>query len=272
MICHYCNYETKEVKSCPECGSPFIGGFKAGTQQVEDYVKKAFKDVKTLRMDMDTTREKDSYKRILKAFDNHEADILIGTQMIVKGHDFKDVTLVGIIAADMSLYSNDYRAGERTFQLITQAAGRAGRGSEKGRVVIQTYSPDNYAIVKAGEQDYDGFYKEEMEFRELMEYPPVYSLVAVIATGKDEKELDVAMNYLKKFSEMVAKKVEVRILGPSTPYVKKVKDIYRKVIYIKSIDNRNLIYMKNKIEEYIEINKGFNNLYIQFDFDPMSTI
>ncbi|HIW20727.1 MAG TPA: primosomal protein N' [Candidatus Dorea intestinavium] len=272
MVCHYCGYETKEVKSCPECGSPFIGGFKAGTQQVEDYLKKRFKEAKTLRMDLDTTREKEGYQKILKAFDNHEADILIGTQMIVKGHDFKDVTLVGIIAADMSLYSNDYQAGERTFQLITQAAGRAGRGSVPGQAVIQTYSPDNYAIIKAKEQDYEGFYQEEMAFRDLMEYPPVYSLVAVIATGKEEEELDLAMDYLKKFCDLLEKKVEVRIIGPATPYIKKIKDLYKKVIYIKSIDNRNLIYMKDKIEEYIDLNKGFNNLSIQFDFDPMNNI
>ena len=140
MVCHYCGYEEPQVNLCPSCGSPYIGGFKAGTQQIEELVKRQFPSARVLRMDMDTTKAKDGHEKILETFANEEADILIGTQMIVKGHDFPNVTLVGILAADMSLYSNDYRAGERTFQLLTQAAGRAGRGSSKGEVIIQTYS------------------------------------------------------------------------------------------------------------------------------------
>ena len=137
------------ISVCPSCGSKHIGGFRAGTQQIEELVKKEFPDARVLRMDMDTTKEKDGHEKILEAFANEEADILIGTQMIVKGHDFPNVTLVGVLAADLSLYADDYRAGERTFQLLTQAAGRAGRGSEKGEVVIQTYSPEQYSIETA---------------------------------------------------------------------------------------------------------------------------
>jgi len=168
MVCHYCGYEEPQVNLCPSCGSPYIGGFKAGTQQVEELVKRQFPSARALRMDMDTTKAKDGHEKILETFANEEADILIGTQMIVKGHDFPNVTLVGILAADMSLYSNDYRAGERTFQLLTQAAGRAGRGSGKGEVIIQTYSPQHYSIQMAAAQDYERFYKEEMDYRELM--------------------------------------------------------------------------------------------------------
>ena len=150
------------ISVCPSCGSKHIGGFRAGTQQIEELVKKEFPNARVLRMDMDTTKEKDGHEKILEAFANEEADILIGTQMIVKGHDFPNVTLVGVLAADLSLYADDYRAGERTFQLLTQAAGRAGRGSEKGEVVIQTYSPEHYSIETAAKQDYEAFYQEEL--------------------------------------------------------------------------------------------------------------
>lgn len=141
LICHYCGYETKKPQVCPECGSPYIGGFKAGTQQIEKVVQDTFPGVRTLRMDFDTTRNKGSYEKILASFAAHEADVLIGTQMIVKGHDFPDVTLVGVIAADLSLNADDYRCGERTFQLLCQAVGRCGRGKKPGEAVIQTYHP-----------------------------------------------------------------------------------------------------------------------------------
>ena len=160
MRCHYCGYEQTHVKICPECGSDHIGEFRAGTQQIEEIVKTVFPQARVLRMDMDTTRQKDSHEKILSAFANEEADVLVGTQMIVKGHDFPNVTLVGILAADMSLYTDDYRSGERTFQLLTQAVGRAGRGDKKGEAVIQTYSPDHYAIATSAAQDYEAFYEE----------------------------------------------------------------------------------------------------------------
>ena len=153
LVCHYCGYETPGIKICPECGSKHIGRFKAGTELVESEIKKLFPDNKVLRMDADTTRNKDGHAKILEAFENHEADILIGTQMIVKGHDFPNVTLVGVLLADVSLYSPDYMAAERTFELITQAAGRAGRGNKEGNAVIQTYSPEHYSIVHACNHD-----------------------------------------------------------------------------------------------------------------------
>lgn len=159
------------MRTCPKCGSPFIGGFRAGTQQIEEIVKKAFPQARILRMDADTTKGKDGHAEILRAFGKHEADILIGTQMIVKGHDFPGVTLVGILAADLSLHVSDYRAAERTFQLLTQAAGRAGRGLDPGEVVIQTYDPEHYAITCAARQDYTGFYTQEMAYRRMAGYP-----------------------------------------------------------------------------------------------------
>ena len=269
LICHYCGYEEETVRRCPSCGSGFIGGFKAGTQQIEEIVQREFPAARVLRMDMDTTKNKDGHEKILSAFSNGEADILVGTQMIVKGHDFANVTLVGILAADMSLYSNDYRAGERTFQLLTQAAGRAGRGSEKGEVVIQTYSPDHYSIETAARQDYESFYEEEMRYREVMSYPPVSSLLAVLMTGRDEKHLELAAGYLKEFAARADKKNKFELIGPATPYVGKVNDEYRKVLYIKCEEKDYLIEMKDLLEQYIEINRGFDSIRIQFDFNPM---
>ncbi len=270
LVCHYCGYEEQMQHVCPVCGSEYLGGFKAGTQQIEDLVKKEFPTARVLRMDMDTTRKKDSHEEILSRFERGEADILIGTQMIVKGHDFPNVTLVGILAADLSLYSNDYRAGERTFELLTQAAGRAGRGREKGEVVIQTYSPEHYAIAMAARQDYEGYYEEEMSYRSLMGYPPVEQLLAVMMTGEDEALLDTAAAYVKKFIERADKEHCLQVIGPASPYVSKVKDVYRRVVYVKSEDEERLIKVKDQLEQYIEINKGFEKLRVQFDFNPMN--
>ncbi len=270
MVCHYCGHEEPQVRVCPSCGSRYIGGFKAGTQQIEELVIHQFPGARVLRMDMDTTRTKDGHEKILEAFASEEADILIGTQMIVKGHDFPNVTLVGILAADMSLYSNDYRAGERTFQLLTQAAGRAGRGKSKGEVVIQTYSPEHYSIEMAAAQDYDGFYDAEMNYRRLMGYPPVEQLLAVLMTGADEEILEKAAKYLKEFVLRIDKNRILNVIGPASPYVAKVNDVYRRILYLKGRDYRLLIEVKNRMEQYIEINKGFQTLRIQFDFNPMN--
>lgn len=270
MVCHYCGYEMPEVKNCPSCGSPHVGGFRAGTQQVEELVKREFPEARVLRMDMDTTRGKEGYENILGAFADGEADILVGTQMIVKGHDFPGVTLVGILAADMSLYANDYRAGERTFQLLTQAAGRAGRGREPGEVVIQTYSPDHYSIETASRQDYKAFYQEEIGYRELMGYPPSENLLAVLMTGEDETLLNTAAKYLKDYAVRTDREGILTVIGPASPYVGRVNDIYRKILYLKCPEYDMLIRAKNRLEQYIEINPGFRTLRIQFDFNPMN--
>ncbi len=269
MVCHYCGYEQERVQICPECGSRHIGEFKAGTQQIEEVVKKHFPEARVLRMDLDTTRSKDGHEKILAAFANEEADILVGTQMIVKGHDFPNVTLVGILAADMSLYSNDYRAGERTFQLLTQAAGRAGRGAKKGEALIQTYSPEHYAIVTAAAQDYETFYEEEIHYRELMGYPPVDNLLAILVSCEKEALLETGCKYLKEFAVRIRGAEEVAIIGPASPGIGKINDVYRKVLYLKTEKYDTLIKMKNKLEQYIEVNPGFNPMRIQFDFNPM---
>lgn len=270
MVCHYCGYEEKKPTVCPECGSRHIGEFKAGTQQIEEIVKRRFPQARVLRMDMDTTKEKDGHEKILATFANEEADILVGTQMIVKGHDFPNVTLVGVLAADMSLYSDDYRAGERTFQLLTQAVGRAGRGEKKGEAVIQTYSPTHYAVEAAAAQDYEAFYEEEIRYRELMGYPPVDNLMAILASGKDEAHLEVGCRYLKEYTERICGANPVAIIGPATPGIGKINDIYRKVLYLKTERYDTLVKIKNRLEQYIEVNSGFHTIRIQFDFNPMN--
>ena len=275
LVCHYCGYEQPMVTSCPECGSSHVGGFRAGTQQIEELLLREFPQAKVLRMDMDTTKQKDGHEKILAAFSSGEADILVGTQMIVKGHDFGNVTLVGILAADLSLYADDYRAGERTFQLLTQAAGRAGRGEKAGEVVIQTYSPEHYSIVAAAKQDYEQFFQEEMTYRALMGYPPASQLMAVLVSCKEEELLETACHYLKAYAETCCKKCEragtsVQLIGPASPYVGKVRDTYRRVIYLKSEQEAVLVFLKDQLEQYIEINSGFQNLWIQFDLNPMS--
>ncbi len=268
MVCHYCGYEEPQVRVCPSCGSRYMAGFRIGTQQMEEIVAKRFPDARTLRMDLDSTRKKDGHEKILSAFANEEADILIGTQMIVKGHDFPNVTLVGIVAADLSLYANDYCAAERTFQLLTQAAGRAGRGKEPGEVVIQTYNPEHYSIRMAARQDYDGFFEAEMRYRKLMGYPPVCHLLAVLMGGKDEGSLETAAFYLKEFALRASAGRQGRVIGPASPYVGKVKDEFRRLLYVKCEEEKKLIEIKGLMEQYIEINDGFKSLRIQFDWNP----
>lgn len=266
LLCHYCGYEEKKPDKCPVCGSPYIGGFKAGTQQIEQMLYREFPRAGVLRMDYDTTRNKGSYEKILAAFAAHEADILIGTQMIVKGHDFPDVTLVGILAADLSLNGADYRSSERTFQLLTQAVGRSGRGCEPGQAIIQTYHPEHYSIQAAAEQDYEAFYQEEMSYRALLDYPPAAHMLAVLGSCGEEELLDEAMHYIELFIRRVYPKEDLHIIGPAAQSVGKVKDVYKRVIYLKHKDAALLASVRDRLDKYIEINSGFRKIYIQYDF------
>ena len=280
MVCHYCGYRQPVPKVCPSCGSRYISGFKAGTQKIEAMVAKRFPQARILRMDYDTTRAKDSYEKILQAFSNHEADILIGTQMIVKGHDFSNVTLVGVLAADMSLHVNDFHAAERTFALLTQAAGRAGRGKLPGNVVIQTYDPDHYAIQTAKEQDYEAFYDKEIEYRRLMNYPPVWNMLLIHVTSPDESECgSVAQRVHDTAAQMISHieksqspddRHQIQLIGPADATIAKVNDIYRKVIYMKTSDYAALISVKDGIEQAVKADTAMKNANISFDFNPMS--
>lgn len=265
LVCHYCGYETREPEKCPECGSPYIMGFKAGTQQIEQNLCKTFPGIRVLRMDGDTTRQKGSYERILSAFAEGEADVLLGTQMIVKGHDFPNVTLVGVLAADLSLNENDYRAGERTFQLLTQAVGRAGRGSKPGEAVIQTYRPDHYSIQWAAKQDYNAFYEEEILYREMAQYPPVSHMLAVLVTTENREE---GWRLIQQLSELAGKAQGVSVIGPSEASIGKINDCYRFVVYCKASEYANLIRVKDEMEKHLDA-PGRRTENVQFDFDPM---
>ena len=267
MVCHYCGHQEKKPIRCPRCGSEFISNFGIGTQQVEEVVKRLFPQAGVLRMDMDTTKEKDGHEKILSAFANGEADILIGTQMIVKGHDFSNVTLMGILAADLSLYTEDYHAAERTFQLLTQAAGRAGRGSGSGEVVFQTYNPEHYCIQAAAAQDYEAFYEEEMGYRMVAGYPPAKRMMSIHGSCRDEAHLLTAMEYLKKMIFRIIKEEKLQVIGPAEESIGKIQDVYRKVLYIKGGSLEELVAVKNKLEKYMEANTGYHIVNIQFDMN-----
>lgn len=291
LICHYCGYEEPMPRVCPACGSKYISGYRAGTQKVEQMVQACFPKARILRMDYDTTRGKDSYENILQAFGNREADILIGTQMIVKGHDFANVTLMGILAADTSLHVGDYHGAERTFQLLTQAAGRVGRGDCPGEVVIQTYSPEHYAITTAKNQDYEAFYEEEIAYRQMLRYPPVWNMLVVMCTAEDYEVLKRATEYLREQIDTIIRAGAVgsekksradavgpeqnptggvAVIGPADAAISKVNDVYRRVIYMKTSDYLRLIAMKDGIEREISQNPNYRDINIQFDFNPMS--
>lgn len=276
LVCHYCGYSQTRVTLCPKCGSRYVMGFRAGTQQIEEKLKEMYPKARVLRMDADTTRTKDSYERILTAFSNEEADVLIGTQMIVKGHDFPNVTLVGILAADMSLAMGDYRAGERTFQLLTQAAGRAGRGSRPGEVVIQTYQPEHYAVVHAAHQDYEGFYQEELLYREMLGYPPVSHMLAVQIYGEEERRgMELAARLACLVTDLAEEQQKsgsgITVLGPAPAAIGRINDIFRFVFYVKCGNYDKLVQIKDVLEERLKTWAPVKES-VQFDFDPMSII
>ena len=268
LVCHYCGYEEILQKKCPVCGSRYLMGFKAGTEQIEEAVHREFPKARVLRMDADTTKNKGSYEQILSSFAEQEADILLGTQMIVKGHDFPGVTLVGVLAADLSLNQNDYRAGERTFQLLTQAAGRAGRGEKPGEVVIQTYQPDHYSIVHAAAQDYEGFYEEEIAYRELMEYPPVQHMLAVLVISREREEGE---SLAGQMAQLIRERGEetLHVVGPAEASIAKIQDLYRYIFYIRHREYQVLVEIKDTLEQYCK-EQELRSQTVQFDFDPMN--
>lgn len=272
MICHYCGYEETQPAKCPSCGSKYIAAFGTGTQKVEELVKKEFPWARVLRMDTDTTKNKGGHEEILSAFSTHKADILVGTQMIVKGHDFPKVTLVGIIAADLSLFTGDFRASERTFQLLCQAAGRAGRDVLPGEVVIQTYHPEHYSIITAAEGNYENFFEQEILYRRLMQYPPVAHILLILITSKGEETAEKASIHLGEALKIYfnTQQLQAQMIGPAPASIAKANDIYRRVIYIKHSEYSVLVAVKNYLEGYFSYSEHFTGCNLQFDFDPMS--
>lgn len=231
LKCHYCGFEMPVIKECPECNSKKVKYFGTGTQKLEEEIKKLYPEASTIRMDIDTVSKKNSHEEILNTFKNENIDILIGTQMVVKGHHFPNVTLVGVITADGSLNLEDYRAVERTFQTLVQVSGRSGR-EEKGKVIIQTYNPDHYAIIDSQKQDYDLFYNQELNLRKMLNYPPFCDIILIRFTGKNLSEI-------QKISELVYKKINsvkndnIQIYKPVPSPIDKIKNKYRWRIIMK---------------------------------------
>lgn len=272
LICHYCG-NTKELTSiCPKCGSKYVKYFGVGTEKIEQEIKKIFPHAKTLRMDYDTTRQKNSYEIIYNKFKNKEADILIGTQMVAKGLDFKNVTLVGVIAADLSLNLPDYRANERTFQLINQVSGRAGRGAKEGKVIIQTYSADSHAIQAAANNDYRGFYEEEIKIRESMEYPPFSDIFLINISSKNENLLIkntqniglLLKNIIKEYSN-------IKMLGPCPCVISKIKEMFRWQIILKGkISCEFANYIKKFVYDCVK--NDYNDIRVSIDINPINLL
>ena len=267
LMCHYCGYTAPKITVCPSCGSRYVSGFRAGTEGVEAQVKKTFPQARVLRMDMDTTRGKDGHEKILSEFANGNADILIGTQMIVKGHDFPNVTLMGVLAADMSLYASDYRAAERTFQLLTQAAGRAGRAEKSGNVVIQTYTPEHFSIVSAANQDYNAFYEQEIAYRKLCGYPPVDNLMKIMLSSPDEILLTKSAAWVKAFVDNNCMVEGLMCIGPADAPIYKIKDVYSKIIYVKHKDREVLTDIYEKLDVNIVGSQAFRDVFVQYDIN-----
>jgi primosomal protein N' (replication factor Y) (superfamily II helicase) len=268
LSCHYCGRRYPIKRVCPKCGSRYVKHFGIGTEKIEEEIKSNFPDAKVLRMDFDTTRKKNSYEYIYNAFKNGEADILVGTQMITKGLDFKNVTLVGVIAADLSLNLPDFRAGEKTFQLITQVAGRAGRGKKAGNVIVQTYNPDNYSIKYSSLNDYKNFFKEEIGLRYNMNYPPFSKILSINISSKNEELL---IKSIQKIGIILKNKLEnnnkISILGPSPCILSKIKEYYRWQILVKGevdIDLANNI--KNIV--YTNLQNSYSDIRISLDINP----
>ena len=251
LKCHYCGHEEKSVLECPECHSKNIKYFGTGTQKLEEEINKIFPNASTIRMDIDTVSKKNSHEEILNKFKNENIDILIGTQMVVKGHHFPNVTLVGVIAADSSLYIEDYKASERTFQILTQVAGRAGREKLPGRVIIQTYNPENFAIECSKKQDYDKFYETEIELRKQLKYPPFCDIISIGLTDIDNNKIkNVSERLYKNIKNLIEKEnTNIFIYKPLPCPIDKIKNRYRWRIIIKGKLTNKLINVINKAIE-----------------------
>lgn len=272
LMCHYCGYSLPFTVNCPSCGAENIKYSGIGTQRVEQELKIRFPEARVLRMDADTTTAKNSYEKSLTAFANGEFDIMIGTQMVAKGLDFPDVTLVGITSADNELYNNDYRSAERTFDLITQVVGRAGRGNRKGRAVIQTVSPDNNILSIASRQDYVRFFNSEINMRKALIYPPFCDICEIGFLGTDYEMVHTCAEYffekLKKLNEGEYSSEKIIILGPLSPRVSKVNDNYRQRLIIKCRNSSSFREMIKKVLLDIMKDRSFKNVTVFADINP----
>lgn len=276
--CSYCDFKMRVPEKCPECTSSYFKYFGAGTEKVEEIIRNTFPTARIARMDSETTSKKGSLETIIKQMETNEVDILLGTQMVTKGLDFANVTLVGAISADMSLNLPDYKAAEKTFQLLTQVAGRAGRGDKKGEVVIQTYVPDNYVLLSSINHDYLSFYYEEKQMREIYGYPPFREIISILIVGEHENNLiRSSMNLFKEITRFINKKINpdnIEILGPNPAIFQKINKKYRWQIILK-FDKMDLVMIRNILHYVCIKNKDkvvLKDIYISININPMSLL
>lgn len=270
LKCHYCDYITQSPQNCPNCGSKFIRYFGSGTQLVEEEVLKKWSWLKTLRMDRDTTQNKNAHQKILEAFAKKEAQVLIGTQMITKGLDFPNVTVVGVIAADITLNMPDYTASEHNFQLLTQVAGRAGRGDKRGIVFVQTYNPNHYSLLCAKNHDYRHFYQQEIKNRQLLSYPPFSAMVRFLVSDVDEEAAKEQIEQLKDY--FAQNFPDIEILGPAIAPIEKIRGRYRYHLLLKDSSLSCLLQAANHGQNYVNVSRKSKSSRIIIDVEPQSIL
>lgn len=269
LMCHYCGHTRAMPKVCPECGSPYVAAFGLGTQKVEEMLHKRFPTAHILRMDGDTTTGKRGHESILEPFRQGKADILLGTQMIVKGHDFPNVTLMSALAADMSMFASDYRSMEKTFDLLMQASGRAGRGGKSGEMVIQTYNPDQYCVEAVKRQDADFFYENELAYRRMAQYPPYIKMVSVLVLSEDKGQAKACIEAL---TEAFHKNCQdgYTLIGPAEAGLSRAKDWYRYILYVKTGEEAVIDEIRRQVDEFSLSPDWGRSCHIQYDRDAMS--
>ena len=270
LVCHYCGYSTTVPSHCPACGSEYLHYVGEGTEKLEHKFAELFPGARVARLDRDVARRRSEFLRVLRDFREGKIDILVGTQLIAKGHDFPGVTLVGVVSADVGLGLPDFRAAERTFQLVTQVAGRAGRGDAPGRVLVQTFFPDHYAIRLAADQNYEGFFSKEMSFRRMMHYPPITALANVVAQhGKLERAAEVARKMGEFFTKVEARFPGIKILGPGPAPLAKVERRYRIQFLLKSVSRAPLHALLKQLADHCE-RSGIQAREVMMDVDPVN--
>jgi primosomal protein N' (replication factor Y) len=269
LLCHYCNYAARVPERCPKCDSEYIQFIGTGSERLEDELHGAFPRARIARLDRDTVGAKRDYETILAAFRDGSFDILVGTQMIAKGHDIPNVTLVGIVSADIGLGLPDFRAAERTFQLLTQAAGRAGRGETPGIVLIQTLNPDHYAVRCAAAQDYEAFYAKELEFRRMMSYPPFGVMANIIVRGARQEE---AFERSGALASLIGPAPEgVRVMGPAAAALARLKNEYRYQMLLKSASRKRLNEIVGELRRFAAVEKWSAGALVA-DIDPVTLL
>jgi primosomal protein N' (replication factor Y) len=268
LMCHYCNYVEPVPSRCPKCDSEHVYFLGTGSEKVEDVLRQRFPKARIARLDRDTVRARDHYETILNAFREKAYDILVGTQMIAKGHDIPNVTLVGVVSADVGLGIPDFRSAERTFQLLTQVAGRAGRGHRPGQVLLQTLNPDHYAIRFAAGQDYEGFYQKELHFRRLMRYPPFVAMASVLVRSKKLEEALALSGHLGQHLRADLSD-KLRMLGPAAAPVVRLRTDYRYQFLFKAGSRRELARVLRKARDFA-LAERWPATALVIDVDPMS--